>query len=235
MNTTPVRLPIALRSSLLSRVIPPVLTLFLLATLAAALFWSPAWWVAVVVFAALTALAWYDVAAAPALDPAQLPRARPHAVPAGEDPSRDPAVLHRAQLRRPSVRPRHPHVDLRAGQGHPRREGVRHRARRQRGRLRVRRALVRAARARQGAAARADRRSRLHEAVRHGAAERVRDELRGVVGQRDPRPQRRRQARRLRARHRRGRPDRLPPRERRRPDLGDRQRLLRRTDQGRRL
>ncbi len=46
---------------MLSRVIPPVLTLFLLATLAAALFWSPAWWVAVVVFAALTALAWYDV------------------------------------------------------------------------------------------------------------------------------------------------------------------------------
>jgi glutamate synthase domain-containing protein 2 len=51
-----------MRSSLLSRVIPPALTLVFLATLAAALFWSPAWWIAVVVFAALTALAWYDVA-----------------------------------------------------------------------------------------------------------------------------------------------------------------------------
>ncbi len=37
------------------------------------------------------------------------------------------------------VRPRHPHGHLRAGQGHPRRAGVRHRAGRQRGRVRVRR------------------------------------------------------------------------------------------------
>ena len=42
-------------------------------------------------------------------------------------------------------------------------------------------------------------------------------------------------ARRLRARHRRGRPDEVPPRARRRPRLGDRQRLLRRAHQGRRL
>ena len=41
--------------------------------------------------------------------------------------------------------------------------------------------------------------------------------------------------RRLRARHRRGRPDRAPPRGRRRPDLGARQRLLRRPHPRRRL
>ena len=41
--------------------------------------------------------------------------------------------------------------------------------------------------------------------------------------------------RRLRPRHRRGRPDEVPPGERRRPDLGARQRLLRRAHQGRRL
>ena len=45
--------------------------------------------------------------------------------------------------------------------------------------------------------------------------------------ERDPRAQRRRQARQLRARHRRRLDQPLPPRERRRPDLGDRLRLLR--------
>ena len=53
------------------------------------------------------------------------------------------------------------------------------------------------------------------------------DELRRVERQRDPRAQRRRAARRLRARHRRRLDQRAPPRARRRPDLGDRLGLLR--------
>ena len=172
---------------------------------------------------------------ASALDPAQLPGARAHAFPAREDPPGDPAVLHRAQLRRPALRPRHPQHRLRAGQGDPRREGLRHRAQRQRGRLRVRVALLRAEGPAEGAAARAGRWPGLHPALRHGAAERLGNELRCAVGQRDPGAQRRRPVRRFRARHRRGRPDRVPPAQRRRPDLGDRQRLLRRAHQERRL
>ena len=53
------------------------------------------------------------------------------------------------------------------------------------------------------------------------------DELRLALGQRDPRAQRRRQARQLRPRHRRGLDQPPPPRARRRPDLGDRLGLLR--------
>ena len=49
------------------------------------------------------------------------------------------------------------------------------------------------------------------------------------------RAQRGRARRRLRARHRRGRPDRVPPQGRRRPDLGAGQRVLRRAHPGRRL
>ena len=57
----------------------------------------------------------------PALDPAQLPGDRPHAVPDGGHPPRAAAVLHRAQLRRSSLRPQHPLVDLPARQGESRR------------------------------------------------------------------------------------------------------------------
>ena len=127
-------------------------------------------------------------------------------------------------------------VDLRAGQGHPRRAGVRHRARRQRGRLRVRsctrpRRWTRRSSRRACASAARTARSPYDMALLNVSAM----SFGALVGQRDPRAQRGRGGRRLRPRHRRGRPDRLPPRGRRRPDLGDRQRLLRRAHQGRRL
>jgi len=55
----------------------------------------------------------------------------------------------------------------------------------QRGRLRVPRPRDRGVPVAAQAAAGPDRRSALHAAVRHGAAQRVGDELRGAVGQRD--------------------------------------------------
>ena len=57
-----------------------------------------------------------------------------------------------------------------------------------------------------GAAAGPDRRPALHAALRHGAAQRLGDELRRAVGQRPARAQRRRGGGRVRPRHRRGRP-----------------------------
>jgi hypothetical protein len=63
--------------------------------------------------------------------------------------------------------------------------------------------------------------------VRHGPAERLRDELRGTVPARDPGAQQGRGARRFRARHRRGRSVGVPPAGRRRSDPGDRYRILR--------
>src|SRR5699024_5617140 len=44
-------------------------------------------------------------AAAQTLRAAQLPRDRPHALPAGRDPTGAAAVLHRTQLGRPPLRP----------------------------------------------------------------------------------------------------------------------------------
>ena len=72
----------------------------------------------------------------------------------------------------------------------------------------------------------ADRR-RPRPAVQRQHLQHLGDELRRALGQRDPRPQRRRQARRLRARHRRRLDQPASPGARRRPDLGDRLRLLR--------
>ncbi|CAM5374340.1 hypothetical protein SLAVM298S_01354 [Streptomyces lavendulae subsp. lavendulae] len=67
--------------------------------------------------------------ATPAFRPAQLPPARAPPVRPGGAAAGDPAVLHRAERRRPPLRPRHPQYRLRAGQGHRRRGAVRHRAR----------------------------------------------------------------------------------------------------------
>ena len=67
----------------------------------------------------------------------------------------------------------------------------------------------------------------LRAALRHRAAQRLGDELRCAVGQRDRSPQRRRGQRRFRPRHRRGRDQPVPPQARWRPDLGDRLGLLR--------
>ena len=83
-------------------------------------------------------------------------------------------------------------IDLPARQGHRGREGLRHRARRQRGRLRVPRPRHRAVPVAARAAAGPDRRPALHAALRHGAAQRLGDELRRAVGQRVARAQHRR-------------------------------------------
>ena len=221
---------------MLSRVIPPTLTLVLLATLAAALFWHPAWWIAVAVFAAVTALAWYDVLQRRHSILRNYPVLGHLRFLLEDDPARDPAVLHRAQLRRPPVRPRHPLVDLRARQGHPRRAG-------------------------RSAPSATSTRSATSTCVHSTAPRRPADEPPRVrIGGPDcTQPydmallnvsamsfgalsanairalNAGARARRLRPRHRRGRPDQLPPRARRRPGLGDRQRLLRRPHQGRRL
>ena len=172
-------------------------------------------------------------AAEEALDPAQLPDPRPHAVPAGGDPSRAPAVLHRAQLRRSSLRPGHPLLDLPARQGHQGGAALRHRARPVRRGVRVPRPLHRAGGEDEGAAPGPDRRAGVHEALRHGAAQRLGDELRVAVGQRDPGAEPRRRQGRVRPRHGGGGDQPLPP-QRRRPGLGARLGLLRRPDEGRR-
>ena len=161
-------------------------------------------------------------AAAQAHDPAALSGRRASALSAGGHPARAAAVLHRARLGRPAVRPRHPLDHLRAGQRHPRREAVRHRAD-------VNEvgyeylvhsiAPVPEPRTRRPGD---DRRSGLLQAVLDGAVERLGDELRRAVGQRDPGPEQGCGDGRLRARHRRGRPVGLPPGERRRHRLGAR-------------
>ena len=73
-----------------------------------------------------------------------------------------------------------------------------------------------------------DRRRRVHAAVFGERVQHLGDELRRDLGERDPRAQRRRAARRLLSRHRRGLALALSPRERRRHRLGDRLRLFRR-------
>ena len=64
-------------------------------------------------------------------------------------------------------------------------------------------------------------------ALRRERVQHLGDELRRALGQRRAGAQRGRTARRLRARHRRGLDQPPPPRQRRRPDLGDRLGLLR--------
>ncbi len=168
------------------------------------------------------------------LHPAQLPRAGAHALPAGGHPARAAAVLHRAQLGRPAFRPRHPQLDLPAREGRQDRAAVRDRARRRRAGLRVPRALHGARADRERAPARAHRRTPLCQALRHGADERLGDELRCAVRQRARGAQPWRGDGRVRPRHRRGRALEVPP-PGRGPRVGDRQRLLRRPHRRRRL
>ena len=168
-------------------------------------------------------------AAGPPRDPAQLPGDRPPALPARVHPARDPAVLHRERRRGRALLARAALAGLPARQGRARQAAVRHPARRH------------ASPATSGSTTRCGRRSSptttsasssaaptglaggsLHPAVQRQRVQHLGDELRRAVGQRDPGAQPGRQARRLRARHRRGLDLRAPPRARRRPDLGDR-------------
>ena len=168
--------------------------------------------------------------------PAQLPAARAHAVPARGDPPRAAAVLHRAQLRRAPVRPRHPHLDLRAREGRSRTS---------------RRSAPSATSPRPATSGCCTRRRPLDPPnepprVRVGGPDctqpydmallNVSAMSFGALSANALRAlNARRAGRRLRPRHRRGRPDEVPPRGRRRRHLGDRQRLLRRAHEGRRL
>ena len=154
-----------------------------------------------------------------------------------DDPPRAAAVLHRAQLRRPPLRPRHPHARSTSG---PRASRTsRPSAPSATSTSRATSTCVHSTapgRPADGPAAGADRRPGLHPALRHGAAQRLGDELRRAVG-----------ATRCARSTQGARPGgfahdtgegglhRVPPRARRRPRLGDRQRLLRRAHQGRRL
>ena len=97
-----------------------------------------AWWVLLVLVVALLGLGIWDVRPAQALDPAQLPGARAPAVPAWRTsgPSCSSTSSSATTTAGPYDRDTRS-LDLRAGQGHQGRAGLRHRARRQRARLRV--------------------------------------------------------------------------------------------------
>ena len=79
------------------------------------------------------------------------------------------------------------------------------------------------------------RRRRLRAAVLGQRVQHFGDELRLAVGQRDPRAERRRAARRFLPRHRRRLDLAVPPRDRRRPGVGNRLRLFRLPRPGRQL
>ncbi len=157
-----------------------------------------------------------------ALPAAELPAARAPPLRAGEGAARTPAVLHRAELRRPPLRPRHPQHRLRARQGHRRGGAVRHRTRPLPGRQRIPHPLHGPPAGAHHPAPGPDRRTRLHPALRHGSAERLGDELRLAVGPGHTRPQHGCAAGRLRPRHRGGRSVGVPPAPRRGPRVGDR-------------
>ena len=157
---------------------------------------------------------------------AQLPGDRPPALPARVHPAGDAPVLHRERPRGGAVLAPAALARLPARQGRVRQAAVRHPARRRRARLRVDQPLDAADRAGDARLPRHDRR-RPRAAVQREHVQHLGDELRRALGQRDPGAERRRQARQLRARHRRGLDQPAPPRARRRPDLGDRLGLLR--------
>ena len=103
--------------------------------------WHPLAWAAVGVFAALCLVGVHDVAAAPALDPAQLPGDRPRPLDGRAGPARDPPIPGRggrgggAVLAQPAL------AGLPARQGRARRAAVRHADGHLSRRLRVRRPL----------------------------------------------------------------------------------------------
>ena len=157
---------------------------------------------------------------------AQLSGDRPPALPARIRPAGDAPVLHRERQRGGAVLAPAALARLPAREGRFRQAPVRNAAQRRVGRLRMDQSLAAADRARGPRLPRHDRRGAraavLGEPVQH-----LGDELRRAVGKRDPRPQRGREARQLRARHRRRLDQPPPPRPRRRPDLGDRLGLFR--------
>ena len=160
-------------------------------------------------------------------DPAQLPRARARPLPAGVHPPRDPAVLHREEHRGQAVQPR-PALDrLRPRQGPGRSQGLRHGEGHRRDRLRVPAAHHRPGSPGRGAADGARGRAGLRSALRDAPDEHLLDVLRLAVEERRAGHEQGRGHGRVRARDRRGRADRVPPRQRRRPVLGDRLRVLR--------
>ena len=147
-------------------------------TVMAAVIGGPGWWVWLAVIVALAGCRGPRPGAEEALDPAQLPGARPPAVPARGHPSRAAAVLHRAQLRRSPLRPGHPLVDLPRAKGENEEQPFGTERDVNAVGLRVPRPLHRAGRDAEGAAPGPDRRAGLHPALRHGAAQRLGDELR---------------------------------------------------------
>ena len=169
-------------------------------------------------------------APAPALGAAQLPGDRAPALPDGVHPPGDAPVLHRERQRSGAVFAPATQPGLPARQGGLRQAALRHPARRAGRRLRVDQPQHRADAARFTRLSRRHRRRwphLVHVALQREHLQHLGDELRRVVVQRHPGAQPGRQDGRLRARHRRGLDQRAPPRARRRPGVGDRQRLLR--------
>ena len=155
-----------------------------------------AWCIPAVVVAVLAAVGVYDLAPAPALGPAQLPGARPHALPAGgaSAPSCSSTSSSATSTAGPTTATPARSIYERAKGIHAEQPFGTERDVDEVG-LRVPGALDRAGRPASRAAAGPHRRPGLHPALRHGAAERLRDELRRAVGQRAARAQRRRRAR----------------------------------------
>ena len=89
-------------------------------TLLAAVIGGAGWWVLLAIVVALLVLGIHDVTQKKHSILRNYPVLGHMRFLLEEHPARDPAVLHRAQLRRPALRPRHPLVDLRARQGHQR-------------------------------------------------------------------------------------------------------------------
>ena len=165
--------------------------------------------------------------AAAAGDPPQLPGHRALPLLLRVHPPRDPPVLHRGRHRPHAVLARAALDRLPARQGRGRQAPLRHADGFLRAALRVDQPLHRAGRHREPRLPHRDRRGARGEALLGERLQHLGDELRGALGQRHPRAERGREARPLLPRHRRGLDLALPPRARRRPGVGDRQRLLR--------
>ena len=121
-------------------------------------------------------------------DPAALSRRRAPALPAGGHPSGESSSTSSSATGTAGRSTATPAPSSTSGPRASTASVPRHRAGRQRGRLRVPRPLG-CPPTRRRPAARARRRPGLHQALLHGAAQRLRDELRYPVRQRDPRPQ----------------------------------------------
>ncbi len=165
--------------------------------------------------------------AAPPGHPPQLPGHRALPLLLRVHPPRDPPVLHRGGHRPHAVLARAALHHLPARQGRGRQAPLRHADGLLRAALRVDQPLDRARGDREPRLPHRDRRGARGQALLGERLQHLGHELRRAFGQRHPRAERGRAARALLPRHRRGLGLPLPPRARRRPRLGDRQRLLR--------